>query len=105
MSFDGSRDLRAALVELFPDFGAEPADETESYHRVMMDLAPFVTRYLEQGSPGTAEAFGQLVNRMAGAGGDQQNAIETCLLEHASQLRFARLLRPHLDDRTRRALR
>jgi len=105
MSFDTSRDLRAALVKLFPDFGAEPADEPESYHRVVMDLAPFVTRYLEQGSPRTAEAFGELVSGMVGAGGDQENAIETCLLEHASQLRCDDLLRPHLDDRTRRALR
>jgi hypothetical protein len=45
------------------------------------------------------------VSRMVGAGGDQQNAIETCLLEHASQLRCADLLRPHVDDRARRALR
>jgi hypothetical protein len=105
MSFDTPHDLRSALIALFPGFGAEQADEPESYHRVVMDLAPLVTRYLEQGSPGTAEAFGTLVSRMVGAGGDQQNAIETGLLEHASQLRCARLIRPHLDDRTRRALR
>jgi len=105
MSFDTPRDLRAALVRLFPDFGAEPADESESYHRVVMDLAPSLLGYLELSSPPTVEAFADLVNDMVGAGGEPQNAIETCLLEHASQLRCAGLLRPHLDDRTRRALR
>jgi hypothetical protein len=96
--------LRATLIRMFPDFEAQ-SDEAQTYHQVVMDLSPFITRYLEQGTERSAKEFGALVNRMVEAGGAQQNAIETCLLEHASQVGCAKLLRPHLGPAAQKELR
>jgi hypothetical protein len=89
---------------MFPDFEAR-SDEAETYHQVVMELSPFIARYLEQGTNRSAKEFGALVNCVVEAGGAQQNAIETCLLEHASQVGCAKLLRPHLGPAARRELR
>src|SRR6267143_174474 len=105
MSYSTPLELRAALVALFPVFeGESDAAEAQSYHRVVMDLAPFLKSYLEGDSFRKVRAFGQIVNHLVAAGGDQQNAIETCLLEHASQVGCGRLLKPHLSDAAKREL-
>jgi hypothetical protein len=89
---------------MFPDFETH-CDEAESYHQVVMDLSPFIARYLEEGTDRSAKEFGALVDRMVEARGAQQNAIETCLLEHASQVGCAKLLKPHLGPAARKELR
>jgi hypothetical protein len=89
---------------MFPDFAAR-SDEAESYHQVVMELSPFIARYLQLGAERSAKEFGALVNRMVDAGGAQQNAIETCLLEHASQVGCTKLLEPHLSPAARKELR
>ena len=104
MTLESPADLRATLIRLFPDFAAR-SDEAETYHQVLMELSPFITRFLEQGTERSAKEFGALVNRMVEAGGTQQNAIETCLLEHASQVGCAKLHKPHLGPAARKELR
>lgn len=104
MTLESPADLRATLIRMFPDFEAQ-SDEAETYHQVVMELSPFIARYLEQGADRSAKEFGALVNRMVEAGGAQQNAIETCLLEHASQVGCAKLLKPHLGPAARKELR
>ena len=106
MDYSTPLELRAALVELFPAFAVESeAAGAQSYHRVVMDLAPLLKSYLEGGSVRKVRTFGEIVNHLVAAGGDQQNAIETCLLEHASQVGCARLLKPHLGEAAKRKLR
>ena len=104
MTFESPADLRATLIRLFPDFDSR-SEEAETYHQVVMDLSPFIARYLEQGADRSAKEFGALVNRMVEAGGAQQSAIETCLLEHASQVGCAKLLKRHLSPAARKELR
>jgi hypothetical protein len=89
---------------MFPDFERQ-CDEAESYHQVVMELSPCITRYLEESTDRSVKEFGALVDRMVEAGGTQQNAIETCLLEHASQVGCAKLLKPHLGPAARKELR
>jgi hypothetical protein len=97
-------ELRSTLIRMFPDFASQ-SDEAESYHQVVMELSPFIASYLEKGPERGAKEFGALVNRMVEAGGSQQNAIETCLLEHASQIGCAKILKPHLSPAARKELR
>jgi hypothetical protein len=104
VTLESPADLRATLIRLFPDFEAQ-CDEAESYHQVIMELSPFITRYLEKGPERGAKEFGALVDRMVQAGGAQQSAIETCLLEHASQVGFAKVLKPYLGPAARKELR
>jgi hypothetical protein len=104
VTLESPADLRTTLIRIFPDFEAQ-CDEAESYHQVVMELSPFIARYLETGTERSAKEFGVLVDRMVHAGGTQQNAIETCLLEHASQVGCAKLLKPHLGPAARKELR
>ena len=104
MTLESPADLRATLIRMFPDFEAQ-SDEAETYHQVVMELSPFIARYLEQGTDRIAKEFGALVDRMVEAGGAQQNAIETCLLEHASQVGCSKLLEPHIGPAARKELR
>jgi hypothetical protein len=70
-----------------------------------MDLTPLLKWYLDGKSEREVRAFGELVNSMVEAGGDQRNAIETCLLEHASQAGCAKILKPFLSAAARDELR
>jgi hypothetical protein len=98
--------LAQQLIALFPPFEAELAnDQIENYHQVIQRLAPVLAGYLESGGEKTVKRFCDLVNLMADAGGDKENAIATCLLEHASQIKVAKVLRPHLNAAAKQELR
>ena len=98
--------LLNALTELFPAFASKWNDEQpETLHQVVQRLAPLITGYLEGASEKTVRRFCELVNSMVAAGGQPANAIATCLLEHASQVRVKGIIRPHLSPEARRELR
>jgi hypothetical protein len=42
---------------------------------------------------------------MVAAGGEKENAISTCLLEHASQVKVRNIIRPHLSAAAKEELR
>ena len=98
--------LRDRLVQLFPPFGIElQGEHIDSYHQVIGRLAPVVTGYLAGCSQRTVEMFCELVDLMVGMGGEAENAICTCLLEHASQIKVAKIIHPHLGAAARREMR
>jgi hypothetical protein len=98
--------LARRLVELFPSFAAEfEAEELKSYHQVIQCLTPVITGYLQDAPERTTKQFCDLINEMAEAGGEKENAISTCLLEHASQIRIQKIIRPHLGAAAKRELR
>ena len=99
------------LQELFPDFSHSWDDEDEwtglgrSFHSVARELAHF---FPLQGSSLTDKelhAFAEWINGMAAAGGDLENAISTCFLEHSTQLGVYRLLAPHLSSHVKASAR
>lgn len=100
-------DLAARLTELFPPFAAElvELDGPCTLHAVVLRLTPRITGYLEVADPKKIKAFCELVNVMAQAGGDAGNAIATCLLEHASQVRVRKIIAPHLRSAAKKELR
>jgi len=103
---DSPAQLFERLVALFPSFLAELQDEAiESYHQVVTRLTPVIKGYLGGSPDRTIEEFGHVVNLMVNAGGDRENAISTCLLEHASQLGVAKFIRPYLGETAKKALR
>jgi hypothetical protein len=94
------------LTKLFPSFGIElEGEELRSYHHVVFLLSPVVTEYLRSASVKTVEEFCRLINAMVACGGEKENAISTCLLEHACQLEINRIIRPHLSSAAKRELR
>ena len=98
--------LAERLIGLFPPFEAELAGEDiQTYHQVIQRLVPVITGYLEGSSERTVKKFCEVVNVMADAGGEMENAIATCLLEHASQVKIRNVIRPHLGVAAKRELR
>lgn len=98
--------LATILTELFPSFAVElEGKEIATYHQIVQLLAPMITRYLQEAPKGTPERFCDLVNEMVSAGGEQENAISTCLLEHSSQIEVKRIIRPYLSPLAKKELR
>ena len=103
---DSPTRLFERLVALFPSFLAELQDEEiESYHQVVTRLTPVITGYLRGSPDRTLREFCHVVNLMVDAGGDRENAISTCFLEHASQVGVAKLIRSHLGKMAKKELR
>ena len=105
-SIDSPTALVQELVQLFPAFADEfEGEEVETFHQVVQRLAPVITGYLESSPERTVKSFCELVNVMTDAGGKTENAIATCLLEHASQIKVRKIIGPHLGAAAKRELR
>jgi len=103
---DAPSRLVERLVKLFPTFAAEiEGEEIRNYHQVIRLLAPVVGGYLRASPERTVKRFCELVNAMADAGGEAENAVSTCLLEHASQVQVRTIISPHLNATAKRELR
>jgi hypothetical protein len=98
--------LAKSLTELFPAFAKElHGEDITSYHQVVFLLTPVVTEYLHNASVQTVKEFCRIINGMVADGGEKENAISTCLLEHASQIEIRKIIRPHLSGAAQRELR
>src|SRR5215475_9626456 len=105
-NLDSPSHLANVLIALFPAFAGElRGEEITTYHQVIQQLAPRIAEFLHSSSERTVKQFAALVNSMASNGGDQENAVSTCLLEHASQIGIRKMIRTHLSNEARRELR
>jgi hypothetical protein len=99
-------DLVDRLTQLFPALTGEFEDEpVESYHQVIQLVAHRFAALLGASSERATKDFCALINAMVSKGGDQENAISTCLLEHASQVGIRVLIRPFLTPAAKSELR
>src|SRR5215471_18001786 len=89
-------ELRTALIALFPDFESQCEHEPRTFHSVMIDFAVYFGGNAAAFSPKQLQAFADLVNSAVAGGGDLENAVSTCMLEHLHQIRVTKLLRPYL---------
>jgi hypothetical protein len=98
--------LAETLMAMFPEFAVElEGEEVTSYHQVIQRLTPVISDYLQGAPKRTLEHFCEVVNAMVAAGGDKENAISTCLLEHASQVKVRNIIRPYLSAAAKQELR
>lgn len=105
------RELVDELISLFPGFeedwddgegyGYESGDFT--YHVVVMEFATVCHSLFQAAGPNSVERFANLVNHLVEEGGSAANAIDTCFLEHASQVGVRKEIWPFLS-RTARSL-
>lgn len=105
-------DLSEALMDIFPDLrqlwaqpGELEAEDTQSFHSVWMVFAPHSYKLLHEATPNEIKRFSSLIDYMVSRGGDLENAVSTCFLEHASQLSVRKLLKPHLSRESKHELR
>lgn len=68
-----------------------------TYHQIWQSFAPMAESCLTKLSKRDLSAFCNLINLMVSDGGEKENAVSTCFLEHASQIEVKKLLKPHLS--------
>lgn len=105
--------LQKQLIAMFPNFKEELIEEVFDYgydfplsfHRVWMALARVIYTYLQSSTLKALKEFCYIVNHMVDAGGDKENAVSTCLLEHATQLGIKKIIKPYLSSEAKYQLR
>ena len=104
------RELLATLCAIFPAFEAQWQAEAEddpfpgdSLHGVYQSFLPWVS-----GADVSQEQLQELavhINDAVAAGGDCENAVATCVLEHLDQVGMRKALRPLLSAESRERMR
>ena len=106
MKIYSQADLVAELCEIFPEFAVCWKEDnwseefrSTSLHSVYMSLLPF----LSQISPTQKQwqRFADHLSNAVASGGDQENAADTCVLEHLHQVKLNKTLRPLLSKEAR----
>ena len=103
-------ELLEALFAIFPEFRTEwLADQegdawpSDSLHSAYQSFLPFVSR--TNPSQDQLQRLACLLDSAVAAGGDSENAVATCFLEHLGQAGLVRPLRPLLSAASRSRLR
>jgi hypothetical protein len=106
MKLHSQADLVAELCEIFPEFAAYWAEDNEfdefrssSLHSVYMSLLPFLSEISP--NPKQWQRFADHLSNAVAAGGDRENAADTCVLEHLHQVKLNKTLRPLLSKEAR----
>ena len=102
-------ELLTSLFVIFPSFQAEWLADREgeewpntSLHSVYLSFLPYVSG--TNASPEQVKRLAALINGAVSAGGDSENAVSTCFLEHLGQVDMLRPLRPLLSPEARSRL-
>jgi hypothetical protein len=103
-------DLVSELVQIFPQFLPHWEEDNEdeefrtySLHSVYMSLLPIVSNF--NPTPRQWRLFADHLSAAVAAGGDRENAVDTCVLEHVHQVGLSSVLRPLLSAEARVYLR
>jgi hypothetical protein len=109
MDSSAQAQLLACLFGTFPEFKAvwlaERAGDSypsSSLHTVYQSFLPYVSG--ANVSPEQLRRLAALVNSAVSAGGDAENAVSTCFLEHLGQVGMFSTLRPLLSPQARSRL-
>ena len=110
MDYNSSSEVLAGLTAIFPDFAKEwEADNPyiwdgefsiHSVYMTFLDFLPAVSPNADQ-----LQKTASFINEAVDAGGNSENAISTCFLEHVNQVRLGPKLKPLLTKEARRRLR
>ena len=98
--------LARSLADMFPGFATEfDDDDLQTFHSVLMWLSPVIAGYLQTSDVRTKMRFCEVVDGLMEAGGEAENAVATCLLEHASQIGIYKFCKQHLGPAAKAELR
>ena len=97
------------LSKVFPAFAdywerdIEGDLPSKSLHAVYMSFLPF----LGGSSPTQAQwqLLASIISREVAAGGNRENAVDTCMLEHLHQVKLNKVLRPLLSEQAKSLVR
>lgn len=90
------------LSQVFPDFKLE-FDELDdpsqgfTYHRLMLDFLVYWGAIARTATDSQIIELARIINESVNIGGDIENAIDTCFLEHLSQVRGLKPIERYLS--------
>ncbi|MDR2012614.1 MAG: hypothetical protein LBQ20_06170 [Rhodanobacter sp.] len=97
------------IYQIFPGFekewtedNSEPEFITYTLHCVYMSFLPRVAR--QDMTDKQLKMLAELLSEEASKGGDPENAVDTCFLEHADQVGISKRLRPLLSEQATKTL-
>jgi len=76
-----------------------------NYHSVFQEFAPVSHRMLNGSTTSQIKEFCKIINFMVETGGDLENAVSTCFLEHASQVGVRKIIALYLSKEAKQELR
>lgn len=72
-----------------------------THHSVMSEFLVYFSKNHASFTENQLEGFGDWVNNAIATDGDLENAVSTCFLEHARQVRINRILAPYLSKQAK----
>ena len=108
-----SQEIVERIIEIFPDFEKE-WDDGEGFgyekgkftsHSIFLTFGPVAKELLDKSNEKQIKKFCELINELVEEGGDSENAVSTCFLEHASQLGVRKQIKRYLTKETQNELR
>jgi hypothetical protein len=96
-------DLINDLISIFPEFGPIRAEDNDdefsssSLHSVYQSFLSFLASF--QPTDKQWQLVADHLSEAVAAGGAQENATDTCILEHLHQVRLDKILRPLLSKK------
>ena len=109
MNYQSRPELLSLIFSILPEFEAEWAADNEiqdsvpgTLHSVYMSFLQFVS--VTNPTKQQLNKLAILINGAVEAGGDSENAVSTCFLEHAGQVGISPTLRPLLARESRSRL-
>jgi hypothetical protein len=111
MDYQSSEQVLAEIVSIFPEFEAEWIDDNPyitngsfSVHSVWLTLLDFLPSV--DATPDQLSQVAATINEAVQAGGDSENAVSTCFLEHVYQKKgLGPRIKPLLSKETKERLR
>jgi len=112
VNFQSPAEVLGEVVAIFPEFKREWENENAyiredgsySIHSVYMVFLEFLSCKKTANSADQLKQIATLINGAVAAGGDSENAISTCLLEHLKQVGLDSVLKPFMSSEARRRL-
>jgi hypothetical protein len=109
MDFQSSSEVLAGIAAIFPEFAVEwerdnpyITDGKFSIHAVYMTFLPFLAS--AEKTERNLRMVASLINGAVLAGGESENAVSTCLLEHVHQVGLAPALKRYLSEEAKERL-
>jgi hypothetical protein len=105
-------ELVEKLIRIFPSFEAEwdggeafmYENSNFSTHSVFLTFGPISNKLLSEATEKQIKNFCNLINNLVKEGGESENAVSTCFLEHASQLKVRTFIQPYLTKEAKNEL-
>jgi len=111
-TFNSPRELVNQLIDILPALAKEwnegevfSANRECTYHVVFLSFGPKSLRLLDAATTKQIKEFCVLINYAVEKGGELENAVSTCFLEHASQIGVRKMLKPYLSAKAKGELR